>query len=375
MPFGLCNAEGINLDGVQPRRNRRSSWTSRAGIADVEVFANDTEGFDVGQGSDGVSVGLSNEDLSMGLGEGCAPAEIDFRKRLGGGDVLMSMSGMGESDASVVISKSALFPGQIWMTRNGGVTMGSGMREGGGGHPQSASPTRGAGSGIGIITSPMGYSDFGLGLGNVGMSTLGLETISPSMISPPLASICPPTASPAQVGGKGEMLIRVEDSPVESWRDAQSSSGSASAPLPVSPVEGISPRMLGGFAGEFYQPANYGPYPDIITHQSPISATAATAMSQMPSYYQPGNVKTPAQYIGWDAAPPPMLAIGCTRNSYGGESSDGGGDGGRVLLGGANAKVSEDRHRQRVVQACEKCRERKAAVSAVVFPALLIIPP
>lgn len=332
------------------------------------MFANDTEGFDVGLGLDGVSVGLSNEDLSMGLGEGYTPAEIDFRKRLGTGDVLMSMNGMGEEDASVVIGKSALFPGQFWMTRNAGVMIGSGMREDGGGHPQSASPTRGAGSGIGIITSPMGYSDLGLGLGNVGMSTLGLETISPSMISPPLASICPPTASLAQLGGMGGMLIKAEDNPIESWRDAQSSSGSASgSPLPVSPVEGISPRMLGGFAGgEFYQPANYGPYPDVITHQSPISTTAATATSQMPSYYQPGNVNTPAQYIGWDAAPPPMLATGRNRNSYGGESSDGGGDGGRVLLGGANAKVPEDRQRQRVVQACEKCRERKAACNGHV---------
>ncbi len=372
MPFGLHDAEGINLAGLQQRREKRSSWISEAGRGDFQVFAKDSEGFDVGLGLGGVSVGLSPEDLSEGLGEGCTHAEIDFRKRLGGSHVFMSMKGMAEEDASVLIGISGLFPGQSWMIRNAGVMMGSGMREDSSGHPQSASPTREGGSGIGIITSPMGYSNAGLGLGNVAMSTLGLENISPSIISLPHACVCSPTASLAQLGDMGGMLTRVEDYSIESWRDAQSSSGSASGSLlPVSPVNGISPKMLGGFAGEFSQPATYGPYPDVITHQSPISATAASATSQMPSYHTPGNVNTPAQYFGWDAAPPPMLAPGHTRNTCGGEYSEGGGDGGRVLIGGASAKIPEDRQRQRVVQACEKCRERKAAVSAVVFSALL----
>ncbi len=100
-----------------------------------------------------------------------------------------------------------------------------------------------------------------------------------------------------------------------------------------------------------------------MTHQSHISATAPVATSGIRNCYQPGNAQAPVQYIGWNIVPPPMVATGRAGDCFSRESSDGAGDGPRATLGGANTKVPEERPRQRVAQACEKCRERKAAVS------------
>jgi hypothetical protein len=224
-----------------------------------------------------------------------------------------------------------------------------------------------------------GGGGVGVGVGGPPQTVNGLATLT----SIPDASRCPPTAS----------LADLEMSPtksIEAWRSTSTGNSSSPDPsLPLSPLTALSSTTLpstatfatpgrpaGTTAGAAAPPPgvvdageeyagygghHYGPYPDVIAHP--------TAPTTSGSYYPTGGSSSggpPPDMKGWDSTHPIHSASSDEQGGHANGEASGRGGSGSVLLGGANAKVPEDKQRQRVVQACEKCRERKAAVSFLV---------
>jgi hypothetical protein len=201
-------------------------------------------------------------------------------------------------------------------------------------HPQSASPTAGSGGGVFGVGMTNGSNQHHLGLG-APKTVNGPATLT---FVPTDASRCSPTAS----------LADLEMSPtksIEAWRYPPPASWLMEKSMQGKSMQGMVITTNSTLASSHFQP-----------HHPPRDYPAKLSRS--------GGA--PPDMKGWDSTHPIHSAWSDEQRGSGqpnGTASTRVGD--EVMLGGANAKMPKDKQRQKVVQACEKCRKRKAAVSCV----------